>query len=179
VPKKMIVTNIPGGGRLRGGGHWTRDVVFSLDGKKNGSSPSAPIPMSATTRWKEPGRRLDTIRTSTGFSRLCLGHPPMPWGWPLNRRPENCGAQSTDADELGDDLPPDYITPASRKTVSTAGRGITSAIIRPASCRQTSGTGRQGHCAGRAAASPFASLWHDVLHGQTNFGPISRPAASR
>src|ERR1017187_10390043 len=32
--EEMIVPDIPGGGRLRGGGHWTRDVVFSSDGKK-------------------------------------------------------------------------------------------------------------------------------------------------
>src|SRR5262249_28738822 len=31
---EMIVANIPSGGRLRGGGHWTRDVVFSRDGKR-------------------------------------------------------------------------------------------------------------------------------------------------
>ncbi len=31
---QMIVPDIPGGGRLRGGGHWTRDIVFSPDGKK-------------------------------------------------------------------------------------------------------------------------------------------------
>jgi glucose/arabinose dehydrogenase len=33
-PEEMIVPDIPGGGRLRGGGHWTRDVVFTPDGKK-------------------------------------------------------------------------------------------------------------------------------------------------
>ena len=30
---EMIVDTIPGGGRLRGGGHWTRDVTFSRDNK--------------------------------------------------------------------------------------------------------------------------------------------------
>jgi glucose/arabinose dehydrogenase len=29
-PSEMIVKDIPGGGRLRGGGHWTRDVVFTF-----------------------------------------------------------------------------------------------------------------------------------------------------
>jgi glucose/arabinose dehydrogenase len=33
-PQKVIVDTLPGGGRLRGGGHWTRDVVFSKDGTK-------------------------------------------------------------------------------------------------------------------------------------------------
>lgn len=33
-PAETIVTNIPAGGRLRGGGHWTRDIVFSKDGSR-------------------------------------------------------------------------------------------------------------------------------------------------
>jgi glucose/arabinose dehydrogenase len=28
------LADLPGGGRLRGGGHWTRDLVFSQDGTK-------------------------------------------------------------------------------------------------------------------------------------------------
>jgi len=28
------LADLPGGGRLRGGGHWTRDIVFSQDGKR-------------------------------------------------------------------------------------------------------------------------------------------------
>jgi glucose/arabinose dehydrogenase len=31
---EMIVPDIPGGGHLQGGGHWTRDIVFSPDGKR-------------------------------------------------------------------------------------------------------------------------------------------------
>ena len=30
----MIVPDLPSGGHLRGGGHWTRDIAFSQDGKK-------------------------------------------------------------------------------------------------------------------------------------------------
>ena len=32
-PAETVVPDLPGGGRLRGGGHWTRDIVFSRDGK--------------------------------------------------------------------------------------------------------------------------------------------------
>ncbi len=31
---QAVVDNLPGGGRLRGGGHWTRDVKFSNDGAR-------------------------------------------------------------------------------------------------------------------------------------------------
>src|ERR1700760_4221004 len=33
-PSQVVVPDLPGGGRLRGGGHWTRDIVFSQDGKR-------------------------------------------------------------------------------------------------------------------------------------------------
>ncbi len=33
-PSQVVVAALPGGGRLRGGGHWTRDVVFSKDGQR-------------------------------------------------------------------------------------------------------------------------------------------------
>ena len=33
-PQQVIVAELPGGGQLRGGGHWTRDIAFSRDGKK-------------------------------------------------------------------------------------------------------------------------------------------------
>jgi glucose/arabinose dehydrogenase len=31
---EVIVPDIPGWGELRGGGHWTRDIVFSPNGRK-------------------------------------------------------------------------------------------------------------------------------------------------
>ncbi len=33
-PSQLIVASIPAGGRLRGGGHWTRDIAFSKDGSR-------------------------------------------------------------------------------------------------------------------------------------------------
>jgi glucose/arabinose dehydrogenase len=44
--RKETVTDLPGGGLLRGGGHWTRDLAFSPDGKRC-SSPLAHSPASA------------------------------------------------------------------------------------------------------------------------------------
>src|SRR6266446_7941591 len=31
-PEQTVVARLPSGGHLRGGGHWTRDIVFSKDG---------------------------------------------------------------------------------------------------------------------------------------------------
>ena len=33
-PAQIVVASIPSGGHLRGGGHWTRDIVFSPDGSR-------------------------------------------------------------------------------------------------------------------------------------------------
>src|SRR5207253_2038813 len=49
-PPQTIVPDIPSGGRLRGGGHWTRDVRFSRDGRKLFVSVG-----SATNVAQEPG----------------------------------------------------------------------------------------------------------------------------
>src|SRR5262249_53098931 len=34
APLEMVVGDLPIGGHLPGGGHWTRDIVFSKDGSK-------------------------------------------------------------------------------------------------------------------------------------------------
>src|SRR6185503_12097226 len=34
APAQTVVPELPGFGRLRGGGHWSRDIAFSLDGKR-------------------------------------------------------------------------------------------------------------------------------------------------
>ncbi|HKI20665.1 MAG TPA: hypothetical protein VKA15_22435 [Isosphaeraceae bacterium] len=43
---ETIVPSLPGFGRLRGGGHWTRDVVFSKDNKRMFSSRSTSVRVS-------------------------------------------------------------------------------------------------------------------------------------
>ena len=108
---EMIVPDIPGWGELRGGGHWTRDVAFSQDGKKMfvsvGShsnvyeNPNENEKERATILEFNPdgtGRRIyaSGIRNSVGIAI----HPQTGelWG-SVNER-----------DGLGDDLVPDYIT---------------------------------------------------------------------
>src|SRR6202521_613603 len=59
-PAETIVPDLPGGGRLRGGGHWTRDLAFSRDGKKMFVSVG-----SQTNAWENPSakeeRRADIL----------------------------------------------------------------------------------------------------------------------
>jgi glucose/arabinose dehydrogenase len=108
---EVLVPDIPGWGELRGGGHWTRDIAFSQNGKKMyvsvGSrsnvyqNPNENETDRATVLEFNPdgtGRRIyaSGIRNAVGIAI----HPQTGelWG-SVNER-----------DGLGDDLVPDYIT---------------------------------------------------------------------
>src|SRR5258707_2999863 len=70
-PAETIVPDLPGGGRLRGGGHWTRDLAFSRDGKKMFVSVG-----SQTNAWENPSakeeRRGDILEYKPDGTRLRL-----------------------------------------------------------------------------------------------------------
>lgn len=110
-PVEVIVPDLPGGGQLRGGGHWTRDVAFSLDGKRMFVSvgshsnvyedPNENEERRATILEYKPdgkGYRLfaSGIRNAVGIAV----HPTTGELW----------ASVNERDDLGDDLVPDYIT---------------------------------------------------------------------
>jgi glucose/arabinose dehydrogenase len=111
-PSQMIVPDLPGGGRLTGGGHWTRDVIFSRDGKKmyvSVGSHSNNDDMDNNPRETHRADVLEYNPDGSGFRiyaygiRNCVGlevHPQTGEVWcSVNER-----------DDLGDDLVPDYIT---------------------------------------------------------------------
>lgn len=107
-----VVADLPGGGQLRGGGHWTRDIAFARDGRKMfvsvGSLTNADDPDTnpaekdrATILEFNPdgtGRRVyvSGIRNAVGIAV----HPQTGQLW----------ASVNERDGLGDDLVPDYIT---------------------------------------------------------------------
>jgi glucose/arabinose dehydrogenase len=106
---EMIVPDIPGGGHLRGGGHWTRDIVFSPDGGKMFVSVGSHSNVSDDSLEKKRADILEYNPDGTGFRiyawgiRNAVGLAIEPvtgalWG-SVNER-----------DALGDNLPPDYIT---------------------------------------------------------------------
>ena len=108
---ETVVSDIPGGGLLRGGGHWTRDIAFSRDGKKMFISVG-----SHSNDFENPDeneeRRADILEYNpdgTGFRIYASGirnavdiaiHPQTGELW----------ASVNERDGLGDDLVPDYIT---------------------------------------------------------------------
>ena len=106
------IADLPGGGRLRGGGHWTRDIAFSNDGKKMWVSVGSHSNVDDPDTHPEEKDRADVLEFNPDGSgqrvyasgiRNCVGeavHPKTGELWcSVNER-----------DELGDYVPPDYIT---------------------------------------------------------------------
>jgi glucose/arabinose dehydrogenase len=106
------LADLPGGGKLRGGGHWTRDVVFSQDGTKMFVSVGSHSNADDTDTHPEEFHRADVLEfTPEGQFvkvyaygiRNCVGeaiHPVTGELW----------CSTNERDMLGDNLVPDYIT---------------------------------------------------------------------
>ena len=74
------LADLPGGGRLRGGGHWTRDLVFSKDGSKLFASVGSHSNVDDTDTHPEEFHRADVLEfTPDGQVRqdLRLGNPQL------------------------------------------------------------------------------------------------------
>ncbi len=121
-PAETIVASIPGGGRLRGGGHWTRDIVFSKDGahmfvsvgshtndaENAGTEATDSLPPQLPSErdradvleFKPDGTR---VRIFASGLRNCVGMAVNPITAAL-------WCSTNERDGLGDNLPPDYIT---------------------------------------------------------------------
>jgi glucose/arabinose dehydrogenase len=107
----MVVPDIPGGGQLRGGGHWTRDIAFSRDGRKMYVSVG-----SHSNVYEDPDeneeRRADILEYNpdgTGF-RIYASGIRNAVGIAVHPQTGELWASVNERDGLGDDLVPDYIT---------------------------------------------------------------------
>jgi glucose/arabinose dehydrogenase len=109
---EMIVRDVPSGGHLTGGGHWTRDIAFSLDGRKMFVSVGSHSNVDDTDNNPQEHDRADILEFNPDGSgrrvyaygiRNAVGiavHPTTGALW----------ASVNERDELGDNLVPDYIT---------------------------------------------------------------------
>jgi glucose/arabinose dehydrogenase len=129
-PAQTVVASIPSGGRLRGGGHWTRDVVFSPDGahmfvsvgsasndaegllQNIGTGIAYAWLHGITSLFGSEEHRADVLefkpdgsdfRTFATGLRNCVGMAIDPQTGEL-------WCSTNERDGLGDNLPPDYIT---------------------------------------------------------------------
>jgi glucose/arabinose dehydrogenase len=106
---ELIVPNLPGFGRLQGGGHWTRDVVFSSDKERMFVSVGSFSNVSDDAQEK---RRADILVFNPDGS----GETIYAWGirnavgLAIDPKHRRLWASVNERDALGDDLVPDYIT---------------------------------------------------------------------
>jgi len=111
-PKQVIVPDLPGFGRLRGGGHWTRDIAFSPDGKRMfvsvGSHSNVDDPDSTPAEF----HRADILVANPDGTdlRVYAWGIRNPVGLAVSPQTGELWASVNERDRLGDNLPPDYIT---------------------------------------------------------------------
>jgi glucose/arabinose dehydrogenase len=106
------LADLPGGGRLRGGGHWTRDIAFSKDGKRMFVSVGSHSNDDDSDTHPEEFHRADVleftpegkfVKVYASGIRNCVGET-------INPTTGELWCSTNERDMLGDNLVPDYIT---------------------------------------------------------------------
>jgi len=106
------LADLPGGGRLRGGGHWTRDIAFSKDGRHMFVSVGSHSNDDDSDTHPEEFHRADVLEFTpegkfvsvyASGIRNCVGEAVNPITGQL-------WCSTNERDMLGDNLVPDYIT---------------------------------------------------------------------
>ena len=106
---ELIVDDLSGGGRLRGGGHWTRDVVFSRDGSKMFVSVGSRSNVSDDDGEARRARIFE-FSPDGKSERVYASGIRNPVGLAVNPDTGDLWTSVNERDELGDHLVPDYIT---------------------------------------------------------------------
>lgn len=106
---EMIVENVSSGGRLTGGGHWTRDIVFSKDGKTLFLSIGSLSNVDDNEN-EERRARIYAYDPEGKNERLYAWGIRNPVGLAIDPQTGALWTSVNERDGLGDDLPPDYIT---------------------------------------------------------------------
>ncbi len=110
--RPVQVADLSSGGRLTGGGHWTRDIVFSSDGRKLFASIGSKTNVDDETTEPEERERARIFHFNPD------GSDRKVYAWGLRNavgiaiHPETgeLWASVNERDGLGDDLVPDYVT---------------------------------------------------------------------
>ncbi|HEY3706568.1 MAG TPA: sorbosone dehydrogenase family protein [Terracidiphilus sp.] len=110
--KMEQLAELPGGGRLRGGGHWTRDLVFSKDGTKLFASVGSHSNVDDPDTHPEEKDRADVleftpegkqVKVYASGIRNCVGEA-------INPTTGQLWCSTNERDALGNNLVPDYVT---------------------------------------------------------------------
>jgi glucose/arabinose dehydrogenase len=109
---QTIVAQLPGYARLRGGGHWTRDVVFSKDGKQMFISVGSHSNVDDPDTHPAEFHRADVLEfTPEGkFIKIYASGIRNCVGEAINPITGELWCSVNERDRLGNNLVPDYIT---------------------------------------------------------------------
>ena len=109
---EMVVPDIPGGGRLRGGGHWTRDIAFSPDNRKMFVSVGSHSNHDDADTHPEEFHRADILAFNPDGTRgqVYASGIRNPVGIAFQPGTGTLWTSVNERDTLGDFLVPDYIT---------------------------------------------------------------------
>ncbi|MGA7339801.1 MAG: PQQ-dependent sugar dehydrogenase [Terracidiphilus sp.] len=109
---QIVVPDIPGYAQLRGGGHWTRDVVFSADGRFMLVSVGSGSNIDDPDTHPREFHRADVLEYTPDGKfvevyahgiRNCVGEA-------INPTTGQLWCSTNERDALGSNLPPDYVT---------------------------------------------------------------------
>jgi glucose/arabinose dehydrogenase len=106
--KPQHIADLPGGG-----GHWTRDIVFSPDGKQMFVAVGSASNVDDPDTHPEEKNRADILVIDPGGSHLgvyAYGIRNAGAGLAINPQTGELWASVNERDSLGDNLVPDYIT---------------------------------------------------------------------
>ena len=110
--KMENIAELPGGGRLRGGGHWTRDLVFSKDGSRLFASVGSHSNVDDPDTHPEEFHRADVLEfTPTGkFVKVYASGLRNCVGEAINPITGELWCSTNERDAIGNNLVPDYVT---------------------------------------------------------------------
>ena len=111
-PLQVIVPDLPGGGHLRGGGHWTRDIAFSRDAKKMYVSVGSLTNVDDSDNNPNEFHRANILEFNPDGSgvRVYAWGIRNAVGIAVHPQTGEVWASVNERDALGDNVPPDYIT---------------------------------------------------------------------
>ena len=110
---ETVIEHLPSGlERVGGGGHWTRDVTFSPDGKTMYVAVGSRTNIANTDEDKSEYHRANILEANPDGSdlRVYASGIRNPVGIAVDPATGVLWTSVNERDNIGDDLPPDYIT---------------------------------------------------------------------
>src|SRR4026209_2543553 len=108
-PAEKLAAHLSPGGLLRGGGHWTRCIVFSPDGKKMYVSIGSLSNVSDSAAEENRARVFEFNPDGSGQKVYAWGIRNAV-GIAFRPSTNELWMSTNERDEIGEDLPPDYIS---------------------------------------------------------------------